>query len=148
MREAEKLQLLAQLAVVAFLGLLHHRQILVEHRLLGEGDAVNAGEHLVLLVAAPVGSGDRGELDGLDQPRVGQVRSPAEVGECAVGVERDRAVFQVADQLHFVRIALFGEILQRVGFRYFRADELLLVARKFDHLLLDGFQIGFGDGHG
>ena len=57
LREHEQFELLAQLAVVAFLGLLQKDEIVVEHRLLGERDTVDTRQHLVLLVAAPVGSG-------------------------------------------------------------------------------------------
>ncbi len=145
LREGEQLEVLAQLAVVALLGLLHHLDILVEHRLFGERDAVDACEHLILLVAAPVGAGHRRELDGLDIPRVGDVGTAAEVRERAVGVERDGAVLQVGDQLHLVLVALGGEGLQRLGFRHLAADELLLVARELLHLLFDGRQVGLGD---
>jgi len=87
LRETEQFEVLAQLAVVAFLGLLHHHEVFVEHRLLGERDAVDARQHLVLLVAAPVGTCHRSQLEGLDVTRVGDVRTPAEVGERTVGIE-------------------------------------------------------------
>ena len=147
LREGEQFEVLAQLAVVALLGLLHHRQILVEHRLLGERDAVDAGQHLVLLVAAPVGSGHGGEFQGLDISRVGNVRSAAEVRERAVGVERDGAVLEVRDQFDLVLVALFGEGRQRLGLGDFAADQRLLVAGQLRHLVLDGRQVGLGDGH-
>ena len=72
--------------------------------------------------------------------RVGQVRAPAEVGECAVGIERDRAVLEVRDQFHLVLVALLGEGLQRVGLAILRVRMSgLLVAGKLHHLLFDGF---------
>ena len=55
-----------------------------------EGGPVDPGEHLAGLVAAPVGAGDRVELDRLDPPGRGRVRAAAEVGEGTVPVERDR----------------------------------------------------------
>ena len=87
LRETEQFEVFAQLAVVALLGLLHHHEVFVEHRLLGERDAVDAGQHLVLLVAAPVCPGYRSQFQGLDVARVGDVRPPAEVGERTVGIE-------------------------------------------------------------
>ena len=58
LREREELHLLAELAVVALLGLLEENEIFVEHLLLGEGDAVDSDELVALLVAAPVRAGE------------------------------------------------------------------------------------------
>ncbi len=147
LREGEEFQLLAQLAVVALLGLLHHHEVFVEQRFLGERDAVDAGQHLVLLVAAPVGSGHRGQLDGLDGARVGDMRTAAQVGEAAVGIERDGAVLQIGDQFDLVGVVLLGEGLQRVGLRDLRADQRLLLAGELRHFVFDSGEIGLGDGH-
>ena len=84
--------------MVAFLGLLQHGKVLVEHRLLRESNAVDTGQHLVLFVAAPISSGHGSELYRLYQPRIGKVRAAAEVGETAVRIERDGTVLQVADE--------------------------------------------------
>ena len=145
LREGEQLEILAQLAVVALLGLLHHLEVLVEHRLLGERDAVDTREHLVLLVAAPVGSGYGGELQGLDIARIGNVRSAAEVRERTVRIEGDGAVLEVRDELDLVLVALLGEGLQGLGLGYFATHERLLVAGELLHLLFDARKVGFGD---
>ena len=55
----------------------------------GEGGAVDALQHLVALVAEPVGAGDVRELEGLDLPGAGQVRAAAQVEERAVAVVGD-----------------------------------------------------------
>ena len=146
LREGEQFEVLAQLAVVALLGLFHHLEVLVEHRLLGERDAVDTREHLVLLVAAPVGSGHGGQLDGLDVARVGNMRAAAEVRERTVRIEGDGAVLEVRDELDLVLVALFGEGLEGFGLGNLAADELLLVAGELLHLLFDSREIGFGDG--
>ena len=52
----------------------------------------------------------------------------AEVGKCAVGVERDSAILKVGDKLNLVLVALLGEGLKCVGLRYLGTYELLLVA--------------------
>ena len=61
-------------------------------------------------VAAPVGAGDRGELERLDALGAGAVRAAAEVGERAVAVERDGldalVADEVLDQLDLVVLAL------------------------------------------
>ena len=143
LREREQFQVLAQFAVVAFLRFLHHRKVFVQHRLLRERNAVDAGQHLVLFVSAPVGSRHRGQFYRLDVARVRDVRAAAQVGERAVRVERNRAVFQVGYQFDFIGVAFFREIFQGFGFRDFAAHQFFLVARKFLHLLFYLFQVGF-----
>ena len=87
----EQAQLLAQLAVVALLGLLDALQVGVQLVLLGEGDAVDALERLAVGVAAPVGGVAGGQLDGVALDAAGgvQVGTGAQVGELALLVEGD-----------------------------------------------------------
>ena len=148
LREGEEFQLLAQLAVVALLGLFHQGEVLVEHRLLGERDAVDARQHLTFLVAAPIGAGNRQQLDGLDRTRVGDVRAAAEVGEIAVGIERNGAVFEGLDQFDLVGVALLGELFERFGLGNLAADERLFLTGQLHHLGFDSRKVGFGDRHG
>ncbi len=90
--EMEQIELAPELAVVARAGLLEPLEMRVEVLLAEERRPVDARQLRVLLVAAPVGAGERGELEGLDRRRGLQVRAAAEVGEVALGVERDRAL--------------------------------------------------------
>ena len=142
-REGEEFHLLAEFAVVALLGFLEHGQVFVEHALLGEGDAVDAGELLVVLVTAPVGTGDVEQLDRLDDRGIAQVRTATQVGEGTVLVERDGAVLKVADQFALVLVAFFRIFLERVRFRDVRADEVLAAAGQLKHLVFDFLQVGF-----
>src|SRR5439155_12992468 len=65
-------------------------QILIE-RFLGRPDRpVDALEHVALLIAAPVGTGDRQQLERADPAGRGDVRSLAQVDEVAVLVDRGR----------------------------------------------------------
>ena len=64
--ECEEFHLLAQLAMVAFLGLFEESEILIEHLLLGEGDAVDSDELIAFLVASPICAGQREYFHGLD----------------------------------------------------------------------------------
>ena len=125
--ESKQLQLFAQLAVVAALGFFQAFEVLGEVLGLGEGDAVDARELLVLLVAAPVRAGHVHELGGLDGAGVGDVRAAAEVGEAALGVEGDVAVFEVFEQLQLVGVLLFGEVGNGVGFGHVLALVAALV---------------------
>ena len=63
--------------MIALLGLFEHGKILIEHFFLGKGDAVEAGQLMTFLVAAPISAGDREDFYGLDRCRVGQVRAAA-----------------------------------------------------------------------
>ena len=70
--------------MVSLLGFLEKGQILIEHLLLGEGDPIEAGELLALLVSTPVGTSYTKELDGLDITSIGHVWSTAQVGKFAL----------------------------------------------------------------
>ena len=129
LREHEQAEVAAELAVVALLRLLEHREVLVERALLRERNAVDALEHLVLRVAAPVGAGDRRELHGLDRAGAQQVRAGAEVGKVALRVEGDllASLGVLRDQLLLVRLAghlLLG--LRRGQLEALERDVLLL----------------------
>ena len=106
-KDVEQVELAAQLAVVALLGLLKALHIGVQILAAGEGRAVDALQHLVFLVAAPVRAGDGHQFEGLDAPRGGQMRAGAQVGETLLPVEGDNAVLgQVVDEFHLVRLVL------------------------------------------
>ncbi len=143
--EGEELHFLADLAVVTLLGLLEEYEILVEHSLLREGNTVDTGEHMTVLVASPICACDSEELHGLDHGSVLEVRSAAEVGEVAVLVEGDGAVLEVADEFALVLVALLGEVLESLGLADLGAYELLLLAGELDHLVLDGLEFGLNE---
>ena len=88
--EAEQVELHAQLAVVALLRLLAPPQVLVQLLLALPDRAVDPLEHRALLVASPVGAGDREQLERADVPRGVHVRALAQVPERAVLVEGHR----------------------------------------------------------
>ena len=67
--EAEEVELGAEPAVVALLGLLEHAQVVLELLLRREDGAVDPLQLRAVLVALPVGPGDREELDVLEQSR-------------------------------------------------------------------------------
>ena len=92
-------------AVIVRPRLLEPLEIGVEVGLREERRAVDPGQLRVLLVAAPVGAGEPGQLDRLDRGRVLEVRAAAEIGEVALRVERDVALRGV-DQLDLVRLSL------------------------------------------
>ena len=117
-------KLLAEDFVVALAGLFQPNVILVQFRLAVIEDAIDALQLGALLVAAPVGACDAVQFEDADVAGAGDMRPPAEVGERALGVKRDRLAFgQVVDKLNFVRLAVFALVGQRLVTRLLRAGQ-------------------------
>ncbi len=108
---AEEVELGAETAVVALLGLFEQVQVVLE--LLGgrEDGAVDALHLEALLVALPVGAGDGQELDVLEKAGRGHVGPEAEVDEAALAVDRHGGVALLADELDLERLLPFLEEL-------------------------------------
>ena len=134
----KEVHLAADLAVVALLGLLQHVHVLVELFLGGKGDAVDAGEHLVVLVTLPVSARDAGELKGLERLGVADVGADAHIDVVALLVEGDAGVVvQVADVLDLV---LFAALLHKgdgLGAGLLVHGELEVLLNDLLHLGLD-----------
>ena len=138
--DGEELELLAQLAVVAALGLLQALDDGVELLLGGGGDAVEALEHLVVLVAAVVAAGHAHELDGADAAAVLHVGAAAEVDVVAGAVDGDGlALGDVGQALELVGLVL--EELLGLGAGELLAHEGQLGADELAHGLLDGREV-------
>ncbi len=125
-----EVELGAQLAVVALRRLFEERVVVVELLLRRKRGAVDALEHRVLRVAAPIRTGHGLELDRTDRAGGVGVAAAAQVGEVADRVERDRlAVGDRARQLDLVRVVAerFDRFFARhapAGHRVVRADDL------------------------
>ncbi len=115
--EHKQAEVSAKLAVVALLCLLNHREVFVQRTLLRERNAVNALEHLVLRIAAPVGAGNRREPHSFNGAGAQQMRAGAQVGKIALRVKGDLFAFTgvLLDQLLLVRLAghLFRSLRRR-----------------------------------
>ena len=142
----KEVHLAADLAVVALLGLLQHVHVLVELFLGGKGDAVDAGEHLVVLVALPVGARDAGELKGLEGLGVADVGADAHVDVVALLVEGDAGiVVQVADVLDLVLLATLLHKGDGLGTGLFVHGELEILLDDLLHLGLDRGEVVLAD---
>ena len=134
----EQLQLAAQLVVIALAGFLQRRHMRGELVLGGKRRAVDAGEHLVVLVVLPVRAGELGELEGLERLGVAQVRADAHVDIVALLVEADdRVLRQVADVLDLVDFAAL--LHERDGFLARQGERLdrQVLLDDLVHLRLD-----------
>ena len=142
--EHEQLHLLANLTVVAFLGFLEHHKILVEHLLLGEGDAVQTLHLLTGSIAAPEGTGHACQFHSLYLACIHQVRATAKIGERTLCIGRDGSVLQVLlNMLALVGLAIGSKLLQRVGLGHFFPNNGLFLRGQFLHLLFNLREVAF-----
>src|SRR2546430_2581374 len=117
-------------------------QMLVEVGLLEERGAVDAGEHRVGRVAAPVRAGLRQQLERLDRRGRLQVRPATEILEVVVAVQADVAVREVLGQLELVRLVLLLEPREQPGLLdAVLADELRRGLEDSAHLRLDLLEV-------
>ncbi len=140
--------------MVTLLGFLQLPEIILQLLGILPGRAIDALEHLVVLIAAPVGTGNRHQLERilLDLLRVFHVRPAAQVRERVVLVDRDfrlflqwiaifieAAFFETFDQFQF--IGLVGKDFLRFISRENRLLELVLALDDLAHPLFDLLQI-------
>src|ERR1017187_5162155 len=145
--DAEEVELLAELAVVALLGLFHLFEVGVEFLGGEEGGAVNALELLVVLVALPVGAGDTEQLEGLDLRGVGDVGAAAEIDEAG----SEGVLGEDLAGLLFDELALhpgFGVLLEALFFGGKDAFVGEGAGLDLPHLLLDLLEVVGGEGGG
>ena len=135
--------------MVAGARLLEPLEVLGQLVLGRERGAVDAGQHLALRVAAPVGAGHAGQLERLRAARAGRVRAAAEVEELAVAVEADGldalVSHQVLDQLDLVGLILLEVALDRLAGGDLGALERLVGLDVLAHLGLDALEVALVD---
>jgi hypothetical protein len=104
--QVEQVELLADLAVVALFGFFDALDVGRQLLLVGPGGAVDALQLLVLGIAAPVGAGQLGQLEGFEEARVRHVRAAAHVDVFFVVVQAHGLfVRHVLDQAQLVVFA-------------------------------------------
>src|SRR5687767_8309339 len=111
--------------MIALLRFLQHFQMLLEHLRLGESDAINTRELLVVRISFPVCTCDVQKLDRFNVARARNVRSATEISKLALFVESDFAICEIGEQVELVLIALFSEILHSLCFRHCTALVLI-----------------------
>ncbi len=145
--EVEEVHLAAEPAMVALLRLLQHVEIGIELGLVVPGGAVDAGEHRIARVAAPIGAGHLHQLEGVaDLPGRGHVRTAAEVEPVALLVDLDLLVFRnCVDQLDLEGLALGLEDMLGLVARPHLLGERGVALDDLAHLLLDRRQVVGGE---
>ena len=134
----EELHLPAYPAVIAPGGLGEQAFVLGQLLLVAEGGAIHAREHLVVLVALPVGARDARELEGLECLGVEDVRPHAHVNVLALPVEGDAGVlWQVVYVLDLVLLATLGHVGDSLLSWELVGLELEVLPHDLAHLGLD-----------
>ncbi len=141
--EMEQVHFTAQLAVVALFGFRQDVQIVVELLLIRPGRTVDAGQHRIVAVPAPIGAGHLHQLEGrADLAGRCHVRTTAEVEPVALEIDlevlvgRDRV-----DQFDLVGLALAGKDITSLVARPDLLGERLVALDDFLHPLFDLRQI-------
>src|SRR5215211_5773792 len=140
------MQVLADLAMVPLPRLLETLEVGLQVLLGRPRGAVDAGEHRVILVAAPVGSGDVLQLEGPELAGARHVGTAAQVEEVALPVDGDVVVLQVVDDLQLVRVVPIEAL--GLGLRDLLALYGQVSLDDLAHPLLDTRQILVGDAPG
>ncbi len=141
--EMEEVHFAAEPAMVALLGFLQHMEIGIELRLIGPGRAVDARQHRVVAVAAPIGSGHLHQLEGIaDLAGRSHVRTAAEVEPVALRVDLQILIFgNGVDQFDLVALTLVVEDTSCARAVPHLLGEGPVATDDLAHLLLDGRKI-------
>src|SRR5690606_24513338 len=123
--------------------LLEPLEVRLELLRLGPRGAVDALQHRVARIAAPIGAGELRELERLTEPTGRrQVRTAAEIDEAALPIQADRLVGRNRlDDLRLVVLALLAEEPDRVVAVPDLADDRLVALDDLAHPLLDPLEI-------
>ena len=146
----EEIQFPAQTAMIPLFGLLDNPEMFDELFFRGETRSVDALEHLIFLIAAPVGACHIQKLEGLDHTRRGNMRPAAQIQITTLGIETHRFDLfgQIVQQLDLVGFPLAFEQGNRLIPADFPAFERVVGCGDFAHPFFDLFEIlrrkGFG----
>ena len=141
--QMKEIHLAADFSVVALFGFLDHGQIGFELFVIGPASAVNALQHLVIAVAAPIGTGKFGQLERLAQlAGRGQMRPTAQIFPVALAVDGNWLIARnIGNDFGFVNFANLAEMGNRFGPIPHFTDNRLIALDNVAHALFDGFQI-------
>ena len=123
LEKGKEAQFPTELSVIAALGLLHLVEIVFQGFFIRKGSAVDAGKHAVLLIAAPVGSGNGSQANMVAKARIRHVRTTTQVHKIAKLVERDIGLTEVVDDFDLVFLAHGPEFCPGLVTGHFRANE-------------------------
>src|SRR5262245_8550495 len=127
--------------MVAFASFFEVVKMLVELLLSRPHGAVDALEHRVAFVAAPVGAGNRRELEVLALAGAADVRARAQIGELAYAVCRNGIARNAVDKLELEILLASAEKVESAVLRPGLLVELKTALDDFFHSLFDFGQV-------
>ena len=141
--EMEQAHLAAEAAVVTLFRFLQHHQMRFELFFVAPGCAVDALQHLVIGIAAPIGAGQFQQLEAFTHMAGRrQMRPTTQVHPVALAIHRDRlSCRQIVNKLGFVFLTDIGEMPDSVVTVPFLAAKDIVALDDFHHLGFDLFQI-------
>ena len=140
--QAEKIQLLAKLSVVAFCSFLQHVQIFRQVFFLLEGRTVDTLQHLIFFVSTPVSACNTLQLECLHLTRGNNVRACAQICEISLLVNGNKRVLRkIVNKLYLVALSFFFKELQRIRTADFLADHRNILLYNAVHFLLNVFKV-------
>ena len=140
--DVKQVQFAAQLAVVTLFRLLQHVQVLLQLVLGGPSRAVDALQHLVAMIAAPIGASDLHQLEVLELAGAGHVRAAAQILKRPFAVERHVFIARnTGNDFGLVMLTQALEIGHRLIAWQHAARDRLILGRQLRHALFNGLQI-------
>src|SRR5450756_3030677 len=122
---AEEVQLLSELAMVALGSLFPGRDKTDQLFLRWESRAIDPLKHLVLLISSPIRACDGEKLEVLEVAGGRNMRSTAEVRERSLSVKRDSRRWYLRKDLDLILVAAFLEEFDGFGYRLVLPGEML-----------------------
>ena len=148
--EVEKIHLRTQLAVIALGGFFQPHEVRVQLLLVEPAGAIDAAEHGVGLIAAPVGTRNAGELERrrIELAGGGEVGAAAHVEPVRTRpVDRQLLVFrQFGCPFSLERLALLQPARDKVGAAPDFALQWLVGGDDLTHRFFDGGEVVLGEG--
>ena len=145
--DMEQVKLFAEFAVVALFGFFEHVQVLLQLFFAGPGCAVNALQHFVAVVAAPVGTCHLHQFEVFELACAGHVRAAAQVFKSAFAVQAYIFVSgNAGNDFGLVSFAHVFEIIYGFIARQHAAQHGLIFAGQLGHFLFDGCKVFGGEG--
>ena len=106
------------------------------------GGAVDALQHFVFGIAAPIGAGDLGQLEGTNTPGGRQMWPAAEIDEVSLTVEADILISRNAgDDFCLIMLARLFKMFDRAIARPYFATDFFIAFNYFSHARFDCFEI-------
>ena len=136
-------QLFSKFAVIPFFGLFQPGEVFFKFGVFGERDTVNAHQHLIFFIAAPVCTCDGGQFKRLDRAGGHQVWAGTQVVKLGLFIKTDRLAFSgmFPDQFFFIDFAVGADFFKSLFRRQLKALQRNILFDDFFHFGFDLDQI-------